>query len=192
MFTPITTTKPEVVSRPWRSGACEMLHNTTCLLINLCTAHKLPLRESIKYSDGTSSHTQSCRFINNATPQMRAPHLSLTVTTVRQRPELKKLYGTTVKENHADLRKVFTPQFQGKTYQSPLKKAETGTEEVMVCCITSQKQYSYTLYSSPVVVRPNHCSTHPCGVKSLLISKYICVQKRLHQIFIAEGQQRSF
>lgn len=29
----------------------------------------------------------------------------------------------------------------------------------------------------PIVVKPNHCSTHPCEVKSLLFSKYICVQK---------------
>lgn len=29
----------------------------------------------------------------------------------------------------------------------------------------------------PLVVKPNHCSTHPCEVKSSLISKYICVQE---------------
>lgn len=74
VYTHITTTKPEVVSWPWRSGACEMLHNTTCLLINHCRSHKLPLCETIN-TVMAHSLTQSCCFLNNTTPQTWAPQL---------------------------------------------------------------------------------------------------------------------
>lgn len=95
--TPITTAKPEVASRPWRSGAWEMLHNITCLLLNLRRAHKLPLCETIN-TVMVHPLTQSCCFINNATLQTWAPQLSLTVTTVRWRRQWRKLYGTNVKK----------------------------------------------------------------------------------------------
>lgn len=91
--------------------------------------------------------------------------------------ESYKDYGTNTKKIIQVSERCLQPRFGGgkNTVLVP-NRSKSQSWKKWWCVVSLHRRYS-TVPIQPLVVKPNHCSTHPYEVKSLLISKYICVQK---------------